>query len=175
MEQLQQRHAMALTVGATPSMLHQQAAALNQIATAHHLQQVHHLQQLQAGISAALETHRHNAVSSYMVGAQRTFEVAAAAAAQHAALANPFSMSLKLPQQLVTAASNTAGARTLPGVHAPSRHRGESIRATGRNLQVSSGPAVVPQPRHDYLDQMDSRQKRQLDRLAHWSDSQTAG
>jgi hypothetical protein len=159
MGQLQQQHA-TLTVGATPAMLQHPVVALNQIAAAHHLQQAHHMQQLQAGISAALEVHRHNAVSSYMLGAQRALEVAAVTAAQHAFLFNPYPLSHNHPHEMMAEASTTAGAKTLSSVHVPSHHRKE-----GRSPKAS-GTGASTQPQHDYLDQMDSRQQRQLDRLA---------
>jgi hypothetical protein len=110
--------------------------------------------------------HRHHAVASYMVGAQRALELAAARTAQHAALTHSFAMPVNLPHELMATASTTGAGGPLPGVHAPSHPRIERGRSTGRNPQVSSGNAAVAQPRHDYLDQMDSRQNRQLDKLA---------
>ena len=127
-----------------------QAAAINQLNYTHHLQHVQQLQWLQAGISAALEMHRHNAASVYMLGAQR--------AMQDAAMAAP-PLAGNLASMVPAPTGHAAMVGGLPAVHAPAHVR--KAKTVG-----SASASLLPRPDHDYLNQMDSRQRRQLEKLS---------
>lgn len=153
--QWQGQHARSMPAGGAPhSLLERQAAALSHVAMA---QQAQQMARLQAGISAALEMQRHNAVSAYLLGAQGTVQ----AAAQHAAWANPYAAPPRGAAHVQARAAAAVGA-LLPAINAlPPSLRGQTQAAYPLQRQ-----AAAPHPHHVYLDQMDSRQQRQLRKLA---------